>query len=90
LSSGRNVFEELGPAFTLLAFDADELAVRTFEDAALSINLPLKTIRDTCCDGREAYESRLILVRPDQYVVWTGDCRPHDAVRLMGKVVGRA
>ena len=34
LSSGRNVFEELGKAFTLLAFDADDGAVRAFEQAA--------------------------------------------------------
>ena len=34
LSSGRDVFEELGRGFTLLAFDADDAAVRAFEQAA--------------------------------------------------------
>jgi 2-polyprenyl-6-methoxyphenol hydroxylase-like FAD-dependent oxidoreductase len=90
LSYGRNVFEELGPDFTLLAFDADELAVQSLEQAARSLDVPLKTIRDSCRDARKAYESRLILVRPDQYVVWAGDRPPDDAVGLMGKVVGRA
>jgi 2-polyprenyl-6-methoxyphenol hydroxylase-like FAD-dependent oxidoreductase len=90
LSSGRNVFEDLGTDFTLLAFDADDDAVRALEQAARSSNIPLKVIRDTCRDGREAYESLLILVRPDQYVVWTGDRRPGNAVGLMEKVVGRA
>jgi hypothetical protein len=86
LSDGRNVFAELGPDFTLLAFDAD---AQSFERAAESLDLPLKVVRDSYAEGRTAYEARLILVRPDQYVVWTGDVAPQDATGLMAKMVGR-
>ena len=47
LSSGRNVFEELGPGFTLLAFGADDAAVAAFEEAAKALGVPLKVVRDT-------------------------------------------
>ncbi len=89
LSSARNVFEELGEGFTLLAFDAEDEAVAAFRHAAASGNVPLKIIRDTYSGGREQYEQRLILVRPDQYVAWTGDRTPADVGRIIGKAVGR-
>ena len=86
---GRDVFEELGRGFTLLAFDADDGAVRAFEQAAASLKVPLKVVRDSYADGRTKYETRMILVRPDQFIVWIGDSAPADAGQIMRKVAGR-
>ena len=89
LSSGRNVFEELARGFTLLAFDADAKSVQAFEAAATSLQTPFKVVQDSYRDGREAYEARLILVRPDRYVAWIGNAAPGDVAALLGKTVGR-
>jgi 2-polyprenyl-6-methoxyphenol hydroxylase-like FAD-dependent oxidoreductase len=90
LSSGRDVFEELGRGFTLLAFDVNDAGVRAFEQAATSLKVPLKVVRDSYTDGRMKYETRMILVRPDQFIVWIGDQAPADAGAIMRKVAGRA
>jgi 2-polyprenyl-6-methoxyphenol hydroxylase-like FAD-dependent oxidoreductase len=89
LSSGHNVFEELGPDFSLLAFGADDTAVTAFTQAARELNVPLKVIRDDAGGDRAKYQARLILVRPDQYVVWHGNDAPADVRRLMRKAIGR-
>jgi 4-hydroxyisophthalate hydroxylase len=90
LSSGRNVFEELSDGFTLLAFDAPAESVQALETTAHANNVPLKVILDTFADGREQCEAHLVLVRPDQYVVWAADDAPSDAPALFARVAGQS
>jgi 4-hydroxyisophthalate hydroxylase len=85
LSSGRNVYQEIGKDFTLLAFGGD---ARPFEAAARQMRIPLKVIVDTWTGGRERYGSRLVLVRPDHYVVWTGDAPPPDVNAIFSRATG--
>jgi 4-hydroxyisophthalate hydroxylase len=90
LSNGRNVYEELGSGFTLLAFGDQDQSTEAFQQAAKAEHVPLKVVRDSYADGRTAYKAPLILVRPDQYVVWTADGPPPDASGILRKVTGRA
>ncbi len=85
LSNGRNVFEELGRDFTLLAFGADS---GDFERAALARRVPLKIVRDNATAARENYGAPLILVRPDQHVAWVGETAA-EADAIMQKVTGQ-
>jgi len=86
LSSGRNVFEELGQNFTLIDLGASETAA-AFEASASTLKVPLKVIRDSAADGREKYGSRLILVRPDQFVAWAGD--DAEPTQILQRAIGR-
>jgi 2-polyprenyl-6-methoxyphenol hydroxylase-like FAD-dependent oxidoreductase len=90
LSDGSNVFEHLGPWYTLLALDADPTAVQALQFAAADLRVPLKVVRDTCADSRREYARRLILVRPDQYIVWSGDELPKDPLSLLQRVTGNS
>ena len=62
--------------------------MRAFEDAARSLRAPLKVIRDTADGDRRAYEAKLVLVRPDQYVVWAGDDAPADVSNVVRTATG--
>jgi len=72
LSSGSNIYQELGMGFTLIDLGASQEA-SAFEQAASRLRVPLKVIRDSATDGREKYQACLILVRPDQFVAWCGE-----------------
>ena len=89
LSSRANTFQALGRGFTLLAFDADASSVRDFEDAAQKLQVPLTVVHDTRGGGREVYEAGLVLVRPDQYVVWSGDLAPAGAHAVLERAIGK-
>lgn len=89
MSSGASSFEALGNDFTLLAFDAREDTVAAFTAAAENLHVPLKIVRDDQQSNRADYAARLILVRPDQYVVWHADALNGDAASVLRKVVGQ-
>ncbi len=88
LSCGRNVFDDLQGSYTLLALDADDETVRSFEEAARELGVPLSVTSDSQADGRELYEAKLVLVRPDQFIAWSSDSAPDDALDILKKVTG--
>jgi len=88
LSSGKNVFEELGEGFTLLDFGSDGGASSAFTTAAAKLGIPLKVIKDSATGGREKYQAPLILVRPDQFVAWAGE--KAEAEQVLRHATGRS
>ena len=73
LEGGGNVYDALGPGFTLLAFDAEGAGVQAFVDAAATLGLPFTVLTGSRAGERARYARPLVLVRPDQFVAWAGD-----------------
>lgn len=90
LSSGRNVFEELGRDYALIALAQDRAPVAAVQEAARAVRIPLRVVADTFEDGRAGYGSRYILVRPDQHVAWAGDQVPANPAELLRRAAGQA
>ncbi|GHJ47093.1 monooxygenase [Catellatospora sp. TT07R-123] len=87
---GRSLFDELGPGFTLLvlteaAAGRADLVARAAEDRGV----PLRRLDLSGRDLRSRYGADLVLVRPDQYVAWSGDHPPAPA-DLIDRVRGAA
>jgi 2-polyprenyl-6-methoxyphenol hydroxylase-like FAD-dependent oxidoreductase len=72
LADGSNVFEALGPGFTLLALGAGAAGVQAFRSAAEILGLPLAVVQAPATGEAARYAARWVLVRPDQFVVWAG------------------
>jgi 4-hydroxyisophthalate hydroxylase len=88
LSSGANIFERLGPGYTLIALTGDPRPAAAFQAAAEALGVPLRVLADTLAGERTAYGCRFILVRPDQYTAWTGNDLPADPAAVLRRVVG--
>ncbi len=89
LSSGMNVPDARGTGFTLLAFGADAGVVSSFKEAAAALGVPLDVVEDGNPGLRDAYGATLILVRPDQFVAWTGSGVEHAAADALERSTGR-
>jgi 2-polyprenyl-6-methoxyphenol hydroxylase-like FAD-dependent oxidoreductase len=91
LSSGKNVYEELGEGFTLIDLGTGG-AGEAFAQAAAELKIPLKVIKDTAAGGREKYQASIILVRPDQFVAWTSEkavAEKAEAAGVLRRVIGQ-
>ena len=88
LSQGHTTFEALGGGFNLLDFGAPGSTIAEFKEAAKKLAVPLTVISDSRSGGREAYESALVLVRPDQYVVWVGEDAGLGAEAILRRAIG--
>jgi 2-polyprenyl-6-methoxyphenol hydroxylase-like FAD-dependent oxidoreductase len=90
LSSGGNVFEGLGAHFTLLSLDGEEAVCGAFATAADCLQVPLEVIRERRTGGRERYEAKYVLVRPDQFVAWAGEEVSPEATTILRRAAGIA
>ena len=56
--------------------------------AAHAAAVPLTVVEDDRKGGRERYDARHILLRPDQFVAWTSDAAPAEAGAVLRQAIG--
>ena len=88
LTTGKNVYEELGRDFNLLAFGCDQAGLKDMAATAAALGIPMRVIRDAPSKDTAIYEAPYILLRPDQYVVWTGEQLPANPADLLRRSTG--
>ncbi|WP_089955915.1 FAD-dependent oxidoreductase [Limnohabitans sp. 2KL-3] len=88
LNDGRSLYDELGPAYTLMVLDASAQVMPLLE-AAQQAQVPLKVLDVSEQSERpSAYTHKLLICRTDQHVVWRGDDCTVGSVELMQKLRG--
>ncbi|MDB5850709.1 MAG: hypothetical protein JWP29_4461 [Rhodoferax sp.] len=88
LPDGSNLFDHLGPWFTLLVTGSADTAALT--GAAKARGLPLKVLHLEAPELAPVYQAALVLVRPDHHVAWRGEALagPAQAKALFDLVLG--
>lgn len=71
LGKDRSLFDAFGKGFTLLDFGAPDGAT-VLAEAAKQRGLPLEILNMGPVEA-SPYRSKLVMVRPDQHIVWHGD-----------------
>lgn len=71
LPDGSNVFDLLGPWFTLLVTRSADVGL--MEQAAAARGVPLKVLHLGAPELAPIYQAELVLVRPDHHVAWRGE-----------------
>ena len=90
LPSGADLWDELGPGFSLMVLgDTPELTA-SFEAAAADLNVPFKAIEAASEDLRSVYGAEAILVRPDQFIAWAGSATGADAGAILARAIAKA
>ncbi|MEA2329888.1 MAG: hypothetical protein QOH58_26 [Thermoleophilaceae bacterium] len=88
IGADRSTLDLYGHGFTLLRLGDAAPAADGIARAALERGVPLSVVALEADEVLEAYERRLVLVRPDGHVAWRSDEEPRDPGGLIELVTG--
>jgi 2-polyprenyl-6-methoxyphenol hydroxylase-like FAD-dependent oxidoreductase len=84
----RSIFDQLGRGFSLIRIGEAAPSSAAFQAASRELRMPMTVINLSQEPALDLYQKRLILVRPDQYVAWSGDEVPDNVESLLSAVAG--
>jgi hypothetical protein len=85
----RSIFDQLGVGFTLVRVGEIDANIKAFREAGRELGVPVKVLDLPSEPAMDLYQTRLILVRPDQHIAWRGEEAPADWQSLLCIVTGR-
>jgi hypothetical protein len=91
LPSGKNVYDLLGPGFTLLGLGNQTADSHMLANAAAALKIPLTVVHEATGSEADRYEATWMLIRPDQFVAWVSHDAHIDAVQarqVLGLITG--
>ncbi len=88
MSDGKDFWDKLGSYFTLIELTGNSDGVAKFDVAATSRGIPLKILEIEDPNLQEAYDVEAILVRPDDFIAWSGSIGNVDADQILSRAVG--
>jgi hypothetical protein len=89
LAGGGRLYDRLGTGFTLVDTSGELLGEPLVKEADRR-NIPIHHLVLDDEMVRRVWGRRLVLVRPDQHIVWRGDQPPTDPAALLDLVCGLA
>jgi 2-polyprenyl-6-methoxyphenol hydroxylase-like FAD-dependent oxidoreductase len=88
LADGSSTLDLFGRGFVLMVLGDDPPDPEPLAAAARRCKMPMKAARLTDQAVAAAYETALVLVRPDGHVAWRGDAIPAQPAQLIDRVRG--
>ncbi|MEC7494715.1 MAG: FAD-dependent monooxygenase [Pseudomonadota bacterium] len=89
LPDDAELWDQLGPGFTLMNLTGDTTMTDAFASAANAHDVPLKTLDLATAGLVDFYQADAILLRPDHFVAWAGSARQTDAESILDRATGR-
>lgn len=89
LPDGGDLWDALGPGFTLMDLCGDSTLSTGFASAAETLGVPLKVLTLQSGALRKVYGCSAILVRPDQFIAWVGWSAEPDAKSILARAIGQ-
>lgn len=80
LGTDLSLYDLFGDGFTLLVLGGEAAEVEAAKREAAAGGVPLTVVERGEPELRTLYEASLVLIRPDQHVVWRGDRWPEDGL----------
>ncbi|WP_158537777.1 MULTISPECIES: FAD-dependent oxidoreductase [unclassified Photorhabdus] len=84
-----SLFDILGTGFSLLRVGSHFPDISELLAQAYQRKIPVKIVDLPGHDAWQLYQTRLLLVRPDQYIAWRGDRVPDNIGSILDKIIGR-